>query len=166
MVAWLAPTLFLSKKMIFHLLYFIKTIKFDNFKLVLSGDQEEDILRRNTLRLSCSYFWTRFWPVFNLDPPWIMFRMLLVISSLRFPDQFASSMNIFQNTNFKISNLRLAVLIKVVLIKKVYSKSIFAKTSPPSFPSQLFSIHVIWNSNFELVLFKFIQHSNTNNIRF
>ena len=55
------------------------------------------------LRLSCSYFWTRFWPV---------------ISSLRFPDQFASSMNIFQNTNFKISNLRLAVLIKVVLIKK------------------------------------------------
>ena len=27
-------------------------------------------------------------------------------------------MNIFQNTNFKISNLRLAVLIKVVVIKK------------------------------------------------
>ena len=101
------------------------------------------------------------WPPLNY-----MFKMLLVISSLRFPDQFASSMNIFQNTNFKISNLRLAVLIKVVLIKKVYSKSIFAKTSPPSFPSQLFSIHVIWNSNFELALFKFIQHSNTNNIRF
>ena len=49
--------------------------------------------------------------------------MLLAISSLRFPDQFASSKNIFQNTNFKISNLRLAVLIKVVFIKKVYLKS-------------------------------------------
>ena len=24
------------------------------------------------LRLSCSYFLTRFWPVFNLDPPWII----------------------------------------------------------------------------------------------
>ena len=47
-----------------------------------------------------------------------IFKILLVISSLRFPDQFASSMNIFQNTNFKISNLRLAVLIKVVLIRK------------------------------------------------
>ena len=23
-------------------------------------------------RLSCSYFWTQFWPVFNLDPPWII----------------------------------------------------------------------------------------------
>ena len=44
--------------------------------------------------------------------------MLLVISFIRFPDQFTSSMNIFQNTNFKISNLRLAVLIKVVLIEK------------------------------------------------
>lgn len=53
------------------------------------------------------------WPPLNY-----MFKMLLVISSLRFPDQFASSMNIFQNTNFKISNLRLAVLTKVVLIKK------------------------------------------------
>ena len=48
-----------------------------------------------------------------------MFKMLLVISSLRFPDQFASSMNIFQNTNFKISNLRLAVPIKLVLKKRV-----------------------------------------------
>ena len=53
------------------------------------------------------------WPPLNY-----MFKKLLVISSLRFPDQFASGMNIFQSTNFKISNLRLAVLIKVVLIKK------------------------------------------------
>ena len=30
-----------------------------------------------------------------------VFKMLLVISSLRFPDRFASSMNIFQNTNIK-----------------------------------------------------------------
>ena len=55
------------------------------------------------------------WPPLNY-----MLKMLLVISSLRFPDQFTSSMNIFQNTNFKISNLRLAVLIKVVFMKKVY----------------------------------------------
>ena len=53
-----------------------------------------------------------------LPPLNYVFKMLLVISSPRFPDQFASSMNIFQSTNFKLSNLRLAVLIKVVLIKK------------------------------------------------
>ena len=47
-----------------------------------------------------------------------MFKMFLVISSLRFLDQFASSMNIFQNTNFKVSNLSLAVLVKAVRIKK------------------------------------------------
>ena len=47
-----------------------------------------------------------------------MFKMLIVTSSFRFPDQFASSINILQNTNLKISNLRLAVLIKVILVKK------------------------------------------------
>ena len=51
--------------------------------------------------------------------PWTL--CLKCFSSLRFPDQFASSMNIFQNNNFKISNLRLAVLIKVVLIKKKFN---------------------------------------------
>ena len=59
--------------------------------------------------------WTRFWPSFNLDPPPplnYIFKILLVISSLRFPDHFASSMNICQNTNSKITNLRLPVLIK------------------------------------------------------
>ena len=50
------------------------------------------------LRLSCSYFWTRFWPAFNLDPPWtICINASCDLSSLRFPDQFASSMNIIQN---------------------------------------------------------------------
>ena len=36
------------------------------------------------------------WPPLNY-----MFKIFLVISSLRFPDKFTSSMNIFQNTNFK-----------------------------------------------------------------
>ena len=57
-----------------------------------------------------------FWPAFSYDPPWII-CLKCFLWSLRFPDQLASSMNIFQNTNFTIWNLRLAVLIKVVLLK-------------------------------------------------
>ena len=112
-----------------NLVYFRNTLR---LKLNNSVEKTVDFVynsvrNRNTLffyknhffrlRLSCSYFWARVWPAFSLDPPWIL-CLKCFLWSLCFPDQFVSSINIFQNTNFKISNLRLVVLIKVVLIKK------------------------------------------------
>ena len=87
------------------------------------------------------------WPPLNY-----MFKMLLVISSLRFPDQFTSSMNIFQNINFKISNLRLAVLIKVVLIKKVYF--FFYKNSSSIFGTHFYSFSTLIPAIYMLNMFQ------------
>ena len=88
------------------------------------------------------------WPPLNY-----MFKMLLVISSLRFPDQFISSMNIFQNINFKISNLRLAVLIKVVLIKKVYF-FFFTRNSSSIFGTHFYSFSTLIHAIYMLNMFQ------------